>query len=329
MPHKIVVNKFSDGIGMYCQNRIIHTIQAGDSLYKLSRQYKTTVSELILGNPGVNPYQLQIGMELAVCPGPGYEGDRMGAPGQESPAGAPGQGNFAGAPGQGSFAGAPGQGSFAGAPGKRNCARDTEGRNEEDSAGEKDGTENNGLENPEGKNRETLCAESEWEMSLAWLSHVYWSRMYQMSVLSDSPDQQETEERLLETADEIAGIFANLLSPNATRQLRNLLMEHIEIAGEMIHALKAGLMENYDGLLKEWYANADRLAGLPGARDLCRMGEETKDMLYRHLDLARGGMEHLVNGEYRQSIDTFQEMVDQAAGAGTVFCSLLRDCGEN
>lgn len=57
---------------MYCNNKIVHTIKEGDSLYKLSRQYMTTVTELIMGNPGVNPYNLQIGMKLSICPGPGY-----------------------------------------------------------------------------------------------------------------------------------------------------------------------------------------------------------------------------------------------------------------
>ena len=34
---------------MYCQNRMVHTVQEGDSLYRLARQYHTTVTELILG----------------------------------------------------------------------------------------------------------------------------------------------------------------------------------------------------------------------------------------------------------------------------------------
>ena len=44
---------------MYCQNRMVHTVQEGDSLYRLARQYHTTVTELKLGNPGVNPYKLR------------------------------------------------------------------------------------------------------------------------------------------------------------------------------------------------------------------------------------------------------------------------------
>lgn len=65
---------------MYCQNRISYRVQEGDSLYKLSKQFKTTVTELILLNSGVNPYNLQVGMRLTICPGEGYEEDDMEAP---------------------------------------------------------------------------------------------------------------------------------------------------------------------------------------------------------------------------------------------------------
>ena len=64
---------------MYCQNRISYRVQEGDSLYKLAKQFHTTVTELILLNSGVNPYNLQTGMRLTICPGEGYvdENDRI------------------------------------------------------------------------------------------------------------------------------------------------------------------------------------------------------------------------------------------------------------
>lgn len=151
--------------------------------------------------------------------------------------------------------------------------------------------------------------ELEQKMRLAWLSHAYWLRMYLMSVLNDAPDQQEVEERLLETADEIANVFAEFLPMNATRQLRNLLTEHIEIGGEIIHALKAGNMENYDGLIKEWYANANQMATLLGSQNPYFDSRETRNMLLKHLDLERQDIEQQVNGEYGKSIDTFREII--------------------
>lgn len=70
---------------MYCQNRIVHTVQEGDSLYRIARQYHTTVTELILGNPGVNPYNLQAGMKLYVCPGESYVPPREAVEAPETP----------------------------------------------------------------------------------------------------------------------------------------------------------------------------------------------------------------------------------------------------
>ena len=263
---------------MYCQNKIVHTIQAGDSLYKLSRQYHTTVTELILGNPGVNPYNLQIGMQLFICPGEGY------VPPQN-----PGGGNMGGGTGN------PGGGSMGG------------------------GTGNPGSNNETESEREDSILRLNEDMRLAWLNHVYWTRMYLMSAVADNADQQAVEERLLETADEITDVFARYLPIATTRQLRNLLTEHIEIAGQIIQALKAKNMSDYDALVKEWYRNANQMAALFASHNPYFESRETRNMLLNHLDLTRKEIEQQVNGEYEQSIDVFRDVEQQALAMADYF----------
>lgn len=263
---------------MYCQNKIVHTIQAGDSLYKLSRQYHTTVTELILGNPGVNPYNLQIGMQLFICPGEGY------VPQQN-----PGGGNMGGGTGN------PGGGSMGG------------------------GTGNPGSNNETESEREDSILRLNEDMRLAWLNHVYWTRMYLMSAVADNADQQAVEERLLETADEITDVFARYLPIATTRQLRNLLTEHIEIAGQIIQALKAKNMSDYDALVKEWYRNANQMAALFASHNPYFESRETRNMLLNHLDLTREEIEQQVNGEYEQSIDVFRDVEQQALAMADYF----------
>lgn len=263
---------------MYCQNKIAHTIQAGDSLYKLSRQYHTTVTELILGNPGVNPYNLQIGMQLFICPGEGY------VPPQN-----PGGGNMGGGTGN------PGGGSMGG------------------------GTGNPGSNNETESEREDSILRLNEDMRLAWLNHVYWTRMYLMSAVADNADQQAVEERLLETADEITDVFARYLPIATTRQLRNLLTEHIEIAGQIIQALKAKNMSDYDALVKEWYRNANQMAALFASHNPYFESRETRNMLLNHLDLTREEIEQQVNGEYEQSIDVFRDVEQQALAMADYF----------
>lgn len=263
---------------MYCQNKIVHTIQAGDSLYKLSRQYHTTVTELILGNPGVNPYNLQIGMQLFICPGEGY------VPPQN-----PGGGNMGGGTGN------PGGGSMGG------------------------GTGNPGSNNETESEREDSILRLNEDMRLAWLNHVYWTRMYLMSAVADNADQQAVEERLLETADEITDVFARYLPIATTRQLRNLLTEHIEIAGQIIQALKAKNMSDYDALVKEWYRNANQMAALFASYNPYFESRETRNMLLNHLDLTREEIEQQVNGEYEQSIDVFRDVEQQALAMADYF----------
>lgn len=254
---------------MYCQNRIVHTIQQGDSLYRLARQYDTSVTELILGNPGVNPYNLQIGMKLQICPGRGYEGTDTDVPARPVIPIIP------------SVPGMPGMPGMPGAPGE---------------SGETPNEQENAVEN--------LRA----DMRLAWLDLIFWTRMYLMSVSADGRDQQEVEERMLQAADEITDVFANYLPLQATRRLRGLLVRHAELTGELIRSQKSGNRENYDALIKEWYANANELASLFGELNPYFSGRETRNMILNYLDMTREAIEQQLNGEYGTSIDTFRDL---------------------
>lgn len=58
----------------FCRT-IFHVVQQGDSLYRLAQRYRTTVPDIIMRNPGINAYNLQVGSRLRICPG--YENDNM------------------------------------------------------------------------------------------------------------------------------------------------------------------------------------------------------------------------------------------------------------
>ncbi|MFP4660612.1 MAG: SPOCS domain-containing protein [Halanaerobiales bacterium] len=60
----IVVSPAADG---ECPpSYVVYVVQAGDTLYKISRRYRTTVDALIQANPDINPNNLQVGQKICV-----------------------------------------------------------------------------------------------------------------------------------------------------------------------------------------------------------------------------------------------------------------------
>lgn len=47
-------------------NPILYTIRPNDTLYDLALMYGTTVQELMNTNPGLDPYNLQIGQQIYI-----------------------------------------------------------------------------------------------------------------------------------------------------------------------------------------------------------------------------------------------------------------------
>lgn len=52
----------------FCRT-VYHVVQQGDTFYRLAQRYQTTVPDIIMRNPGINPYNLQVGTRLKICTG--------------------------------------------------------------------------------------------------------------------------------------------------------------------------------------------------------------------------------------------------------------------
>lgn len=334
---------------MHCQNQLIYTVQAGDSLYRLAKTYHTTVSDLILGNSEVNPYNLQVGMKLKICPGEAY----LGAEPEDLPRDQEGYRSEAGEPERGaaqkamswteisakdasettvsgrgegnSFLGMRPQPSLYAAPkehhhpaaGDEQKERETAEEEREPSVterpagGDADRNEGNTLE--KDVREPSAVAHLGEKMQAAWLDHVYWTHILLLSSGMDVSERHVAEEVLLRTADEIADVFALFLPVTAIRQLRNLLTEHVELGGEVIDALRAGRRENYDSLIREWYANLNKLAVLLGEQEpYTDSVRKIRNLLLQHLDLTREEIEFQIRGECQKGVEAFWRVRDQA-----------------
>lgn len=264
---------------MYCQNRVVHKIQEGDSLYKLARQYHTTVTELILLNAGVNPYNLQIGKKLTICPGEGYE-----APNEMTQPGMPGMGET---------------GSIR--PGTSMPGGNTSGGNEilnpsrPMNSGSMSDSNNNEIANFIEK------------MRLAWLNHIIWTRFYLISSSENLPNTDATLQQLMKNINEIVDAFANNYSPAALEQLKTLLTEHVQITGKLIEAQKNNNIEAFNRILPDWYENADRIAVFLSRQTPAYNEEELKSMMNDHLVLTRAEIERYFEGDYEEDIEAFKE----------------------
>lgn len=60
----------------FCKT-IVHVVQQGDTFYRLAQHYQTTVPDIIIRNPGVNPYNLQVGTRLNICTGKNNQNIQM------------------------------------------------------------------------------------------------------------------------------------------------------------------------------------------------------------------------------------------------------------
>lgn len=278
---------------MYCQNRISYRVQEGDSLYKLAKQFHTTVTELILLNSGVNPYNLQTGMRLTICPGEGYVDENESKPSEgntNKPTKTP-VGGIVIIPGTTTQPGGTTRPGTTTQPGTATCP---------------------GTTTQPGNN---MGVDLRQRMRMAWLNHITLVKFYLISFFENLSSQNAWKDAVYKNAEEILAIFAQYYPASAMQRFRKLFMEHLRLTDEVAAGLKAD--PAFSGAAMEnWYINAEEIASFLSRQTPAYNETELRKMFYDHLDMERQQMEAYLDGDYETDIEIYlrsqQNMIELA-----------------
>lgn len=123
------------------------------------------------------------------------------------------------------------------------------------------------------------------DMDQVWIDHTIWTRNYIVSAIANSPDQKDVLNRLLRNQQDIGNVFKPYYGEEAGNKLTALLTEHIEIAGKIVAAAKAGNQAEVKKLQTVWHKNADDIATFLSSLNPNWPFKAVQDMLYTHLQL--------------------------------------------
>ena len=284
---------------MYCQNRISYRVQEGDSLYKLAKQFHTTVTELILLNSGVNPYNLQVGMRLTICPGEGYVDENESTPSEgntNNPTNTP-TGGIVIIPGTTTRPGNTTQPGSTTRPGNTT---------------QPGSTTRPGTTMQPGTN---TGVDLRQRMRMAWLNHITLVKFYLISFFENLSSQNAWKDAVHKNAEEILAIFAQYYPASAMQRFRNLFMEHLRLNDEVAAGLKADPAFSGEAM-ENWYINAEEIASFLSRQTPAYNETELRKMFYDHLDMERQQMEAYLDGDYETDIEIYlrsqQNMIELA-----------------
>jgi len=162
-------------------------------------------------------------------------------------------------------------------------------------------------------------------MRIAWLDHVYWTRLLLVSIAERLKDEADTAARLLQNPADIAAVFANFYPANVTDKITALLTEHLKIGAALITALRDNKSNEANELARRWYANADDMAKAFASINPNYDYAETRKMLYSHLDKTTAEVAARLKGDYRADIAAFEDVKNEAVEMADYFSKGLAE----
>ncbi|NLJ95673.1 MAG: LysM peptidoglycan-binding domain-containing protein [Clostridiales bacterium] len=147
---------------------------------------------------------------------------------------------------------------------------------------------------------------------MLWLQHVMWTRMVVLGIIHDLPELQFSTQRLLRNATDFGNALVPFYGEEAAMTFENLFSQHITLAAELVGAAKAGDSEQVDAIWQRWLDNANQIAEFLVGINPNWMLEDWNAMLQEHLELLADNIMQILEQDYENAVNGFDEIESQA-----------------
>lgn len=137
------------------------------------------------------------------------------------------------------------------------------------------------------------------------MQHSEWTRMAFTSMIFKNPDEEAVIARLLRNPADFYYLLRSFFGERAASEFRDLLSEHLILAADLVKATMAGDTNKANSVNTGLYKNADEISGLLSSINPFWNYDEWRNMLYMHLDLAKKMALEMINGNFEDSINTY------------------------
>jgi hypothetical protein len=157
------------------------------------------------------------------------------------------------------------------------------------------------------------------DFRIFWEEHVFWTRLFIISLIEGLPDLDATTKRLLQNPMDFEDLLRPYYGKAKAAKAGKLLREHLLLAAQLVSAAKAGNSKVADEAEKKWYKNADDIANYLSSINPYWSKKELKDMLYEHLALTKQEAVERLSKDYTTEIAVFDKIEQQALKMADTF----------
>jgi hypothetical protein len=141
-----------------------------------------------------------------------------------------------------------------------------------------------------------------------WSDHVFWTRLYIIAAVGETPDADSSAGRLLKNQEDIGAAIVPYYGEAGGDGLTKLLKEHILIAVDLIAAAKSGNDVEFKKHDQRWSDNAAEIAGFLAGANPHWPEKDVLDLLSLHLQLTKGEVVARLQKDWAGDVKAFDDI---------------------